>query len=375
MAPGQPGGERKAAFFMAKKNMGKVKRYRRSFYSGRQRAMRVLAAVGGIVLLFALGWFAGPALVQLGSNAWHSLATEPSETSTPNSQTGTSQPEQPGSQPEQTEPSAQPTEQPGEDLTQGSWAFVDSSQLADPAALASELASQGVGYAVVTLKDAAGNVYYNSGVETAAAGLVQGGFDAAAVAQALQQQGIVPVAGICAFRDPIAAGANRAMAVMYQDTEYLWLDAALESGGKPWLNPYSQLAVQYITDLMNEARSMGYQKIWLSGVQFPTPAGRSQANYGATNGVSEQQRLAALIDQWQQQDDCWIVYPLEVASGANETLTGGPVAQLGIHKLAVQASQSLTEEENAQLEAAKGAASQYLGVQSGQTFTVQAVQG
>ena len=40
---------------MAKKNLGKVKRYRRSFYSGRQRAARIAGGVLALAALFALG--------------------------------------------------------------------------------------------------------------------------------------------------------------------------------------------------------------------------------------------------------------------------------------------------------------------------------
>ena len=63
---------------------------------------------------------------------------------------------------------------------------------------------------------------------------------------ALKDAGLTPVAAICAFQDPIAARADRTMAIHYRDAEnpqsdYLWLDAAANAGGKPWLNPLRRL--------------------------------------------------------------------------------------------------------------------------------------
>ena len=50
---------------MARKNMGKVKRYRRSFYSGGQQLRRILGAVLALAALFAAGWLIGPAVIDL----------------------------------------------------------------------------------------------------------------------------------------------------------------------------------------------------------------------------------------------------------------------------------------------------------------------
>lgn len=52
------------------------------------------------------------------------------------------------------------------------------------------------------------------------------------------------------------------MAIHYRDAEnpqsdYLWLDAAANAGGKPWLNPYAASAVDYISGLIEEARQPG----------------------------------------------------------------------------------------------------------------------
>lgn len=366
---------------MAKRNMGKVKRYRRSFYSGRQRAMRIISGIGALVLLFVVGWLVGPAVINFGTSTWYSITRGNSEQSQ-NEELTNSGTEAGSETTSEVTATPEPTQAPvaEENLTQGTWAFVQTSTLSSQEAidaLAENLASQGTRYAVVTLKDNQGNIYYNSALEAAAGGISEKAFDAAALAKALQQKGIVPVAAICAFKDPIAAGNQRSMAVMYQDTDYLWLDAALDAGGKPWLNPYSDQAEAFITGMIQEARQMGYEQIWMSGIQFPTKSGRDKASYGNTAGVSESARLKQLIQTWQADGVCWVEYPLSVASGQDVSLTGGTIDALGIENLAIRVNGTLDEAAQQQLEAAKTAAvdAKYVGIYSGDSFTVEEGKG
>ena len=143
------------------------------------------------------------------------------------------------------------------------------------------------------------------------------------------------------------------MAVRYQDTDYFWLDAAADAGGKPWLNPYSEGAAGYITALIDEVRAMGFEQVWLTGVQFPTTAGRDKASYGDTAGVSMGQRLAQLLAGWQAGGDCWVEYPLsEVLAGSESQLLGADCAALGVENLAIRIEEALTEEQQPLLDAA-----------------------
>lgn len=368
---------------MAKKNLGKVKRYRRSFYSGRQRAARIAGGVVALVVLFAVGWLAGPAVINFGTSTWYSIVRGNSDAESTSVPQSVSQPAGADSEPQSqaaSEPQATPEPQAdSDDMTQGSWAFVDPASLtgADAAAqLASQLAGEGVRYAVVTLKDSTGSVYYASALEAAASSLSSTQIDGEAVASALKEQGIVPVAGVCAFQDPLAASANRDMAVKYQGTDYLWLDAAQDAGGKAWLNPYSSAAVEYIGGIIDEAKAMGFEQIWLTGVQLPTTAGRDKASYGDTAGVTEAQCLANALSTWQEKATCWVEYPLNVASGQETRLTGGTIDALGIRNLAIRVDGELTEDTQTQLDAAKAAASgcDYVGVRTGDVFAVEAGQ-
>lgn len=363
---------------MAKKNLGKVKRYRRSFYTGRQRAARILGGAAALVALFVAGWLVGPAVINFGTSTWYSIVRGDSEKTPASTPQSVSQPESTGTESQgQAASEPQPTAQPQaeNDMTQGGWAFLDPASLTSADA-AAQLAGEGVRYAVVPLKDSTGSVYYASALPTAAASLSATQIDGAAVASALKAEGIVPVAGVCAFQDPLAASANREMAVKYQGSDYLWLDAAQDKGGKAWLNPYSSAAVEYIGGIIDEAKAMGFEQIWLTAVQLPTTAGRDKASYGDTAGVTEAQCLANALAVWQEKATCWVEYPLNVASGQETRLTGGTIDALGIENLAIGVSGELTEETQTQLDAAKAAAKgcEYVGVRTGDVFAVEAGQ-
>ena len=334
---------------MAKKNLGKVKRYRRSFYSRGQQARRILGAVLALAALFAAGWLIGPAVIDFGTSTWYSLKEGGGASS------GASQPaSEPQATPAPT-PAPEPTPAPALSPEDGGWAFVSISGLSSAeqaAATAQSLAAEGMRYAVVPCKDSQGYVYYQSGAAAAQSSISATTFDAAAVA-ALKDAGLTPVAAICAFRDPLAPYADRSLAVRYQDTDYFWLDAAADAGGKPWLNPYSDAAVGYITALIDEVRAMGFEQVWLTGVQFPTTAGRDKANYGDTAGVSMGQRLAQVLSGWQAGGDCWVEYPLsEVLAGADSQLLGASCAELGVKNLAIRVDEAVTGEQQPLLDAA-----------------------
>ena len=95
----------------------------------------------------------------------------------------------------------------------------------------------------------------------------------------LKENSLVPVAKLAAFRDPIAARADRNMAIGYTGQAYLWLDNKASAGGNPWLNPYSDEAVQFIGDLIGEVQSMGFDTCcWrTSSSPLPRTASRTSA--------------------------------------------------------------------------------------------------
>lgn len=360
---------------MSKKNLGRVKRYRSSFYRSRRFWLRrFLSGAVALAVIFALGWFIGPAVINFGTHTWYSLKDggreEPVGPDTASSIVT--------SQPEEAPPTPEPTPTPEPMDTSAGWSYVTLSALGseDAArATAQDLAAQGVKYAVVTLKDSQGYIYYQSAQELASGSVAATTLDAATAVRVLKEEGIVPVANLYMYQDPVApyTDTSRTAAVHYQDTDYFWLDAAAENGGKPWLNPYSDLAFQYLSGLIQEVEDLGFEQILLSGVQFPNGA-TSSCNYGDTAGVSQADQLAAVIDRWQQDAEeaevtLWFEYSLAMAQGGSVQLGGATPDALGVQNLMVSLPEEQTEETAAQLETARtnSASAQHRVWRSGST--------
>ena len=363
---------------MARKNMGKVKHYNHSFYTGGQRIKRFAGTLALLAALFFAGWLVGPAVIDFGTSTWyklkHKIEDKPQQTQSQAVLPAESQPQQP--EPEsQAQPQATPEPvktNPGE----GKWSFVSVTAVKDAhqaEETAKQLASQGVKYAVVTFKDDQGHVYYNSSVELAKAAASSTVFDPAATAKALKAQGIVPVAAVAAFKDPIAAGTERTMAVKYQNEDFLWLDAARDQGGKPWLNPASPAAVQYIADIIAEAKGFGFEEIWLTNLQFPTESGRSKANFGDMGGRSMAGVLKDALQMFNSQAPCWVEYSLEkVSMGAANPLIGGNPADLGVERLVLHTDEAPDPEMLAAVvNAAKAGGVETVALTQGMAFSLQ----
>lgn len=343
---------------MAKKSLGKVKHYRRGKAVTGRQLRRMLGWLLGAAALFALGWFIGPPILNFGTRTWYSLK---------NGQTAQSGPQ---SGPAEVLPTPEPTPEPTQEPTPapsieaGNWAFLSFSAVSTPekaAETAQQLAAQGVRYAVVPLKDAQGYIYYDSRVEKAAQSIAATTLDAAGAAEALRAAGIEPVGGVTVFQDPVAPYTDRTMGVYYQDTDYFWLDAARDAGGKPWLSPYSETAVNFITSLLDEVQALGYRQLLLGGINYP-PTATDRANFHNETGEEPPARLAALIGQWQQNAEArggavWVEYPLSAARPGQALLGGGSLGQLGVKNMVLTLpAEQEPEEREALLADARGAA-------------------
>ena len=366
---------------MARKNMGKVKHYSRSFYTGGQRVKRIAGVAVLLVGLFLVGWLAGPAVIDFGTSTWYKLKgmgqeeqqAESDPTANSEEQQAVEQTTQP---PEDSSQTADPVDEPVQNPGEGGWAFVSVTSMQSPeqaAETAAQLAADGVRYAVLPFKDEQGYVYYNSQLPEAQAGLSSTLFDPAVAAAALKEQGVIPVASISAFKDPTAAAASRSMAVKYQNEDFLWLDTTREKGGKPWLSPASEQAVQYIVGLIDEAKSFGFDEIWLSHVQFPPALGRDAANFGDMNGRNKSQVLADALAVFQEHADCWVECPLfEAAKGPGSATLNADPGALGIKRLVLSTGEAADPEVlTATVDTARASGAQVIALLEGTQFTLQ----
>lgn len=349
---------------MAKYKRQKVKRYRRSFYS---RGTRIKKCIGIVVLVLAVlgaAWLAAPHVLDWATHTWYTvvknrdLEAESASRAAASSEAAASSAvqEAASSQPEP----EQPKELDGKAITGGSWAELDVTTLTDEAAIraaARQLKQQGADYALVTLKDAAGTVYYASGVAAAAQSITENPVDAANIAAILREEGIIPAAQLAAFTDPVSVYTDRSMGVHY-DGNSLWLDnVSAAKGGKAWMNPFAASAVQYVGDLIEEVQGMGYEQVVLTGVQFPNIITRKQ-DFGASGGKSREGRAAQLtadIAAWQTRFagsvTLWVSYPDALCTAATDAI-GTTGTSLGMENLLVTSSTALDADSRAALEQA-----------------------
>ena len=327
----------------------KIKHY--SNVSGRlhrPRFGRVLLGLLAAAAVFALGWFAAPRCIDAVTGLWYRHFWVRREDSSSESlsqseqQTPTEQPEQPGlsEQP--------PVEEPVQADAAGVWAEVDRSTLQEEQTLRSTLsalAAAGVDHVLLTLKDESGTVYYATDSTLAAtADAVRAQVDVPLFVRLCGEYGLTPCARLYAFRDPLAAYADRSAAVQYQQEGILWLDSSAELGGKPWLNPYSQTARQYVQGLAEELADLGIADVVFSGVQFPSGYALEVCYYGeGAATVTRTQCLRECVALWESAVEkagarAWFEWPSAAADGADAMVYGDGAAACGAQRVLLTAA-------------------------------------
>lgn len=356
-----------------RKSLGKVKYYNRIFYTREQMIRKALGWGAAVLMLFAVGYLVGPAVIDLGTHTWYTqvkgrdLDAAPQNTETAPEATPTPAPT----------PTPEPTPPPP--LAKGKWVFASLGNFGSPeaiAAAAQNYADQGVQYVVVPMKDSNGYLYYTSALPDAAGSVAAKTIDAAAVADALAEKGIIPVASICAFQDPIAVYTNRDMGIHFQGGDYMWLDNTKEAGGKPWADPWSPAAVNYVAGIIGEANAMGYKTVLVSGMQFPYWHD-NYCGYAGGN-VATVTRLADLIADWtaaMESDGCtlWFQYPLAtVAYGKDVKSLAGDFDKLGVKNLLIALPVEPLENQEALLtEALANVSAENVAVKNGDSALFQ----
>lgn len=359
---------------MAKyKRRQKVKRYHRSFYSRSTRIRRGIGIAVLVAVVLGAAWLAAPHVLDWATHTWYTvvknrdLEAESASRAAASSQAAASSAAQAASSAAASEP--EEPELDGKAITGGSWAEVDVSTLTDDAAIraaAQQLKAQGAEYGLVTLKDANGVIYYASGAAAAAGSVTAAPVNPARIAAIFREEGIIPAAQLAAFKDPVSPRTDPSMAIHYNG-DALWLDA--QKNGNPWLNPYSEAAVEYVGDLVEELHGMGFEQVVLTNVQFPKLS--KKQDYGTTNGVSRADQLradiAALQDRFAGSVTLWFSYTLDQCNTSSVALDV-PAVTLGMENLLVTAdSMDDAAREQLQQSAAENGV-QHLVVRSAGSF-------
>ena len=271
--------------------------------------------VGLVLAVLGAAWLAAPHVLDWATHTWYTvvknrdLEAESASRAAASSEAAASSAvqEAASSQPEP----EQPKELDGKAITGGSWAAVDVSTLADDAAIraaAQQLKAQGADYGLVTLKTPDGSICYASQVPAAAQSIADTTVDPARIAAIFREEGVIPVAQLAAFKDPISSRTDRSMAIHYGDG--LWLDA---EGRQCMAESLLRCGSGICRRSGSEVQGMGFEQVVLTNVQFPKLS-RKQ-DYGETSGVSRADQLkadiAALQSRFAGSMTLWFSYTLD----------------------------------------------------------------
>ena len=139
------------------------------------------------------------------------------------------------------------------------------------------LAAQGAAYnaVAVTLKDHAGDVYFDSGVALTRA--VKTEADTAAVLAEITALPQDAIARIACFHDPRMANADVEGMGLKNTGGYIFYDG----NNSQWLDPAKPAARRYLCDLAEEAALLGFDEILFTDVSYPTEGKLDKVDYGA----------------------------------------------------------------------------------------------
>lgn len=117
---------------------------------------------------------------------------------------------------------------------------------------------------VLQLKGPDGYLRYDSAVPLAASYNVNGSLDLAAYAEKFKARGVTLVAELSCLTDSAMAVRNAPAALKNAVT-----GSAYTADGLAWLDPYSEVTRSYLTNLITELHTLGFDEILLSGVYCP----------------------------------------------------------------------------------------------------------
>lgn len=201
-----------------------------------------------------------------------------------------------------------------------------------------QAAGAGFNAVLFDLKDSEGRLYYQSGTALALQA------DSAAedaltldelktLFQTLKSHGLTPLPRLYAFLDPLAPRKLSSAKIATADhPTWTWYDDDPQNGGKPWLNPYSPVAHQYLIDLMTELKGAGADAILLDGVQFPKQTKDAGFGNGEYASLSKAEVLATFVSKAVEAMDgsrVLLSMPGAAALGTDTTLFGGNPVTFG----------------------------------------------
>lgn len=137
-----------------------------------------------------------------------------------------------------------------------------------------------------------------------------------------RKEGITVAARIFCFLDSTTPVQSPSLAIKYMGTDVNWIDAAMGSEGKTWLNPCSKDAQSYLVDIIKELHDFDIDGFILEKCHFPDSGNTDGATYpGERKFKSKNAALKAFIasvkDVLDESDDFLII-----TKNADDALNG-----------------------------------------------------
>ena len=155
---------------------------------------------------------------------------------------------------------------------------------------------------VVPVKDSDGILYYNTGVSLAyTCGAVSGSrIDVEGLVALIESYGFKPAASIYSLHDHTASHARYGTSYLWTDDGVTtWLDAKPVNGGEPWLNPYADETIDYLSAIAAELDGLGFVDLVVYGNQYPDSTLQQKMGLGETGGAYKADQLQAVLQAMQ----------------------------------------------------------------------------
>ena len=164
---------------------------------------------------------------------------------------------------------------------------LDAAPLTDWDSAAAQAAAAGCNSVAVTVKDASGQVYFDS-AQPAASGAIRTESTTAAALTAMTASDTYTIARLSCLLDPIAAKADVEGMGLKNTGGYIFYDG----NNLNWLDPSKSGTQEYLSGLVKECASMGFDEILLTDVSFPT---EGKLNKIAYPGAGMQESIRAFL--------------------------------------------------------------------------------
>lgn len=157
-------------------------------------------------------------------------------------------------------------------VNEGGCYYLSASEFKNASTLDSVLNGiEGYDTIVLPLKVTGGELNYYSDIYTAQmAGVCNSSISLDELVSVIREHGLTPAAEISTIADNIYPLTYKKSAYQFDDG-YTgeWLDNKAENGGKPWTSPFSELTIEYLSDLVEEISNVGIKNILISDTYFP----------------------------------------------------------------------------------------------------------